>query len=611
LSVDPVLLEIVEGSLASIEAEVEEAIERTARSPMIRDQHDFRAGIHDRRLRKLTGRSYSALVHPVVRDFPIETMGRGDIYFHNDVYLSEGGIGHLPDLCVTVPVFFEDEVVAFVQAFGHHDDIGGMVPGSMPSNATSVFQEGFMVPPIKLVDRGVRNEAALRIMTRNSRLPASLAGDIDAECAAVAMGARRMSELFARYGRVAIEDCFDTLISRTAETFRRELLTKIPDGSYAWEDYAEHDGVDEPRLHAQRITLTKTPDKLTLDFTGTGPQARGPINHAGDYADGNFLKKWLAPILRNLADTPERMAELDVNEGVVEVLDMRFPPPGTLLSPVFPAPTNARTFVILRLLGVLAGAIAKAVDGRMPADQETIRYTGIYGTDEAGDWYLNREILGGGSGGRHYADGSDTIHVVPNSKNLPVEFVETRFPVRVEKLALATDSGGPGLYRGGLGYDKEIRALREASFLSVADRSILACWGVKGGRAGAPFRVTIDPGGPKERVLGGLVNDEPIAAGETIRIVTTGGGGWGDPLARPPGAVALDVKQGKVSRRAAEDDYGVVLTGPDEEPEVDSQASAALRARLRKRSGEVPFFDRGPGYARLSRGRLNSEVDFV
>src|SRR6266699_852284 len=136
---DPVLLEIIAGSLASIEREVETAIGRTARSPMIRDAHDFRAGIHDRRLRKLTGRSYSALVHPVVRDYPLSTMRPGDVFFHNDVYLSEGGIGHLPDLCVTVPVFHDGDVVAFVQAFGHHDDIGGGVPGSMPSRATSVF----------------------------------------------------------------------------------------------------------------------------------------------------------------------------------------------------------------------------------------------------------------------------------------------------------------------------------------------------------------------------------------------------------------------------------------------------------------------------------------
>src|SRR5439155_11735419 len=155
-------------------------------------------------------------------------------------------------------------------------------------------------------------------------------------------------------------------------------------GPYVGEHSPGHGGRAPPRLHTQRITLTKTPDKLVLDFTGTSPQSRGPINHAANYAGGNFLAKWLAPILRNLADTPERMAELDVNEGVVALMELRFPPPGTLLTPVFPAPTNARTFVILRLLGVFAGVLAKAVDGRMPADQETIRYTGVYGIDAEG-----------------------------------------------------------------------------------------------------------------------------------------------------------------------------------------------------------------------------------
>ena len=151
---DQVLVEIVQGTLGSVEREVETAIGRTSRSPMIRDAHDYRVGIHDAKLRKLTGRSYSALVHPVARDYPLETMQPGDVFFHNDVYASEGGIGHLPDLCVTVPVFASGRVVAFVQAFGHHDDIGGAVPGSMPSTATSVFEEGLMVPPIKLWSAG-------------------------------------------------------------------------------------------------------------------------------------------------------------------------------------------------------------------------------------------------------------------------------------------------------------------------------------------------------------------------------------------------------------------------------------------------------------------------
>ncbi|MFW6205322.1 MAG: hydantoinase B/oxoprolinase family protein, partial [Actinomycetota bacterium] len=605
-----VLVEIVQGYLASVEQEVETAIGRTARSPMIRDAHDYRAGIHDRRLRKLTGRSYSALVHPVVRDYPMDTMRPGDVFFHNDVYLSEGGIGHLPDLCVTVPVFHGGEVVAFVQAFGHHDDIGGTVPGSMPSRATSVYEEGLMVPPVRLWDEGVPNEAALKIMTRNSRMPDSLAADLDAECAACLMGARRLAELFDRYGRETVEACFDAIIDNTTETFRREVLAKIPDGTYVWEDYAEHDGVDPPKLHAQRITLTKTDEKLVLDFTGTSPQAKGPINHAGNYADGVFLKKWLAPILRNLADTPERMAELDVNEGVVPLIEMRFPPPGTLLTPVFPAPTNARTFVILRLLGVLAGVLAKAVGGRMPADQETIRYTGVYGTDAEGRPYLMREVLGGGSGGRPYADGEDTIHVVPDSRNLPTEFSESRFPFVVERLGLAVDSGGPGRQRGGLGYDKHIRMLRDAHFMAIADRSILSCWGVAGGRAGRPFAVTIDPGGPNERDVDALADAEPVRAGEVIRIRTTGGGGWGDPLDRPYDEVLRDLRWGKISVEGARDDYGVVVTGGADDPLLDESASDALRSRLREqRTGEEPFFDRGPGYAQLSGDAAAADVD--
>ncbi|MGH2736850.1 MAG: hydantoinase B/oxoprolinase family protein, partial [Actinomycetota bacterium] len=301
-----------------------------------------------------------------------------------------------------------------------------------------------------------------------------------------------------------------------------------------------------------------------------------------------------------------RMAELDVNEGIVELMEMRFPPPGTLLTPIFPAPTNARTFVILRLLGVFAGALAKAVDGYMPADQETIRYTGITGLDAAGQWYLYREILGGGSGGRYYADGSDTVHVVPDSKNMPAEFIETSFPVRVERLALATDSGGAGQYRGGLGYLKEIRVLQNATFLSIADRSILSCWGLRGGRAGAPFRVTIDPGGPNERILPGLANDIAVAAGELIRIETTGGGGWGDPLERDPNLVGLDVLQGKVSASSATGDYAVVLAAGG----VDSDATKELRERMRAECAEMPFFERGPGYERLSGGRRSAEVDF-
>jgi N-methylhydantoinase B len=247
----------------------------------------------------------------------------------------------------------------------------------------------------------------------------------------------------------------------------------------------------------------------------------------------------------------------------------------------------------------------------MPADQETIRYTGIEGVNQDGEWFFSREILGGGSGGRYYADGSDAIHVVPDSKNLPVEFVEGRFPVRIETLGLATDSGGAGKYRGGLGYQKEIRVFAsDAKFMSIADRSILSCWGLKGGMAGSPFKVTINPGSEDERVMDGLCDREPVDQGSLIRVETTGGGGWGDPLERDISLVRLDVIQGKVSEHAAEELYGVKFVSDQNDFEVDTIQTQIKRDELAKSRGTLKFFDRGPGFELLA-GTPQAEVDLV
>ena len=594
--VDPIVLQIVEGKLNYIEEEIEYAIERTARSPMIREAHDYRVGLFDRHCRKLTGRSYSAMPNAVVRDFPLETMRPGDVFLMNDTYLTEGSIGHLPDLCSTVPVFHAGKVVAFIQAFGHHDDIGGRVPGSMPGTATSVFEEGLAVPPVKLYSAGVRNDAVFTIVRRNTRVPDMLAADIDSEVQACVMGAQRMAELFERFGAPTVEACFQAILDKCSTIFRTELLPKIKDGDYAWEDYVEHDGVSAPRLHKLALKMIKRGDRITLDFSGTDPQSPGPINWPADYAGGAFLIKWIAPILRNLADSPERAAEIHVNEGVCDVFDVIFPPKGTLITPEWPAPTNARSFVLLRCLGLLAGVVAQAVDGRMPADQETIRYTGFFGNDAQGRPFLSREVLGGGSGGRYYADGNDAIHIVPDSRNQPAEFTETRFPLLVEKLALRTDSGGAGKRRGGLGYDKQYRALVDCRTIVTADRVRLGCYGVNGGKAGQPFRVTVDSEGDG-RELSGLVDGEPVLAGQVVRVCTTGGGGWGDPLEREPDRVLRDVMDGKVSHEAARADYGVVLQRAGDAIELDLAATEGLRERLRRERRDRPeMIDRGPGY---------------
>jgi N-methylhydantoinase B len=604
-AVDPIVLQIVEGTLNSIEAEIEYAIERTARSPMIREAHDYRVGLFDRRCRKLTGRSYSAMPNAVVRDFPVDAMRPGDVFLMNDTYLSEGSIGHLPDLCSTVPVFHDGKVVAFIQAFGHHDDIGGRVPGSMPGTAATVFEEGLAIPPIKLYDAGVRNEAVFTIIRRNTRVPDMLAADLDSEVQACLMGARRMAELFERFGAATVEACFQAILDKCRLIFQRELLPKIADGEYAWEDYVEHDGITDPKLHKLAIKMIKKGEHITLDFTGADPQSDGPINWPADYAGGAFLIKWIAPILRNLADTPERAAEIHVNEGVCEVFDIVFPPKGTLLTPEWPAATNARSFVLLRCLGLLAGVVAQAVDGRMPADQETIRYTGFYGTGLDGRPFLSREVLGGGSGGRYYADGNDAIHIVPDSRNQPAEFTETRFPLLVEKLALRPDSGGAGARRGGLGYEKHYRALVDCRTIVTADRVRLGCYGVNGGKAGLPFCVTIDIA-ENPRDLGGLVDGEPVLAGQIVRVLTTGGGGWGDPLTREPELVARDVVDGKVSLAAARDEYGVAVVADDDAGyRVDAAATETLRKTLRTaRTAPLPAIDRGAGHEKMLRGEI-------
>ena len=602
----PIELEVIHGTIRAAELEIEAAVERTARSPMIRDQHDYRVALFDGKGRKLTGRSYSAIVEPVFQYFGEHDIFPGDVFFWNDPYNSCGAIGHVPDLCTTVPIFHGERLIGFSQVFGHHDDVGGMVPGSLPVHATDSWMEGVLIPPIKLYERGQLNKAAFRIITRNSRLSDHLAGDLDAEIGAARLGSRRIVALADRYGVDTLEAAFDQILKNTAEIFRREILPKIKDGEYHFEDYIEADGVDAPRLHALRLKMTKTPEKIILDFNGTDPEAKGPINWALDEAEGRYFRKWLAPCMRSLASSPERAAEIDSNEGVLDVIDVIFPEKGTLITPHQGKPTGMRFFLMLRSLGVFAACLSKATGGKMPGDHETIRIWGLTGGRTQEDFYLFREVLGGGSPGRPWADGSDVVHIVPNSKNLPAEFSETRYPIMVEQLALREDSGGAGLRRGGLGYDKKIKALGECRLISNADRSLLGCYGVNGGKAGMNYSVSvIDPSG-KETVFPGMTDTVIVKPGSSVRIVTTGGGGWGDPLKREVERVVYDVQCGLVSKKQAKALYGVVLNKVGRKFAADVKATKALRQQMAKARGKPPMFDRGPYFEKLKKkGAVN------
>lgn len=592
----PIELEVIHGTIRAAELEIEAAVERTARSPMIRDQHDYRVALFDAKGRKLTGRSYSAIVEPVFEYFEAGDIHPGDVFFWNDPYNSCGGIGHVPDLCTTIPIFHGDRLIGFSQVFGHHDDIGGSVPGSLPVHATDSWMEGVLIPPIKLYDRGKLNEAAFRIITRNSRLEEHLAGDLDAEIGAASLGSRRIVALAERYGADTLEAAFEQILKNTAEIFRREILPKIADGTYHYEDYIEADGVDEPRLHALRVTMTKTPEKILLDFSGTDPEAKGPINWSLDEMEGRYFRKWLAPVLRSLASSPERAAEIDSNEGVLEVIDVTFPEKGTLITPNKGRPTGMRFFLMLRSLGIFAACLSKATGGRMPADHETIRIWGLTGGKPGRDFFLFREVLGGGGPGRPWADGSDVVHIVPNSRNLPAEFSETRYPILVERLGLKTDSGGAGYRRGGFGYDKQIRTLQEVRLISNADRSILDCYGVNGGKSGRSYQISVIEDGV-ETVHPGMSDTVVVPAGASVRVVTTGGGGWGDPLLREPEMVIADLQAGLIGEASARDDYGVHVVPTGRHWSHDADRTAALRAEIAARRGAPPMFDRGPAFA--------------
>jgi len=602
----PIELEVIHGTIRAAELEIEAAVERTARSPMIRDQHDYRVALFDAKGRKLTGRSYSAIVEPVFEYFGEDNIFPGDVFFWNDPYNSCGGIGHVPDLCTTVPIFHEDRLIGFSQVFGHHDDVGGSVPGSLPVHATDSWMEGLLVPPIKMYDRGVLNEAAFNIVTRNSRLSDHLAGDMDAEIGAAKLGSRRIVTLAERYGIDTLEMAFDEILSNTAEIFRREIFPKIEDGTYHYEDYIENDGVDESRLHALRVTMTKTSEKITLDFTGTDPEARGPINWAIDEMDGRYFRKWMAPVLRSLADTPERAAEIDCNEGVLDVIDVIFPEKGTLITPTFGKPTGMRFFLMLRTLGVFAACLTKASKGKMPADHETIRIWGLAGGNSSEDFFLFREVLGGGGPGRPWADGSDVVHIVPNSRNLPAEFSETRYPIFIEKLGLKEDSAGPGYRRGGFGYDKQIKTLTDVRLISNADRSVLSCYGSYGGKAGQNYQVSVINQNGEVKTHPGMCDTVKVEADDSVRIITTGGGGWGDPLKREVEKVVYDLQCGLISETSALNDYGVIVSKQGRKWSADLEKTEQHRAKMRNENGHLAMFDRGEAFTKLkSQGKID------
>jgi N-methylhydantoinase B len=582
IGLDPILVDIVDGGIEAAVMEAEAAVERTARSSIIREQHDYRASLNTLDCLSVSRVSWAATADPIRMKYSLDKIRPGDVFIYNDVYESAGTIGHLPDYCVVTPIFFDKQLIGFAQIFGHVSDVGGRMAGSWPNTSKSIFEEGTMCPPVKMYSEGVLNEDLYDVILRNSRFPEDLRGDVDAFVGANEIIRRRVVELCERFGRGKVEAAFYEIIDRCAQVVKDIGLPFFPEGEFIGEDFIENDGLTLDEPVKMKITLRKYPEKMILDFEGTAGQAKGPINWP---LDGRHYSKWLGAFFK------AQIPGIIINEGVTEAFRCRIPK-RTILSSEFPAPVVSRMTCMLRMISAYTVALAKAFNGEVVADMQNIQLYGLYGEDLEGKLFLMREIFGAGSGARPYADGTDAVDLVPYSKNLPAEFIEQRFPVSVERVGLAIDSGGPGKYRGGLGYVKELRTLVDAHYTTVTERTAFACIGIKGGRWGAPGGSVKNPGTPREEHVFYSRDAVPVVANDLIRLVTPGGGGWGDPLERDIEAVRMDVVRRLVSHSAAASEYGVVMD-PDSF-EVDETATEKRRREIAERRGPTKLIDRGP-----------------
>ncbi|MHB2168584.1 hydantoinase B/oxoprolinase family protein [Alsobacter sp. R-9] len=572
---DPVTLEIVRGAIRAAQAEMEALIERTAISAFIREKKDFYTALFDADGVMAVGSNvpvFADMTSPVFALFPKETMKPGDLYWYNDCYGSRGAVSHSNDQVLIAPVFHEGRRCAFVMGWAHFADIGGIRPGSISPDATDIYQEGIIVPPTKLVDAGVTNEAALAIFHRNSRFPDQSRGDLRALVGSVELGVKRIGEIVGRFGADIVEDALAQLLERTRKLVRSKLAETFPYGTHRFTDAIDGDGHGSGPVKI-RFALTREKaadgeDRFILDATATDDQTVGPVN---------FLMNpgvpGMALGLYYLGGDPGQVC----NAGGPQALDEVRLREGSLLWPRFPASLGMRGLTMMRVLATLNGLV-NAAGGGAPAAHSAYVISimrGTYRTDAGTlDRFLLADGLGVGYGARPTADGIDAVYFVAQ-ENYPVEFLEVGYPVQLRAYGVVKDSGGAGRHRGGCGVVREYEILAEEAVMAIRIDCVKnPPWGIAGGMSGGSGRAVINPGTPEERVLAPLSDGNKLKRGDILRIETGGGGGYGHPHDRPPAEVLEDVEGGFVSREAAERLYGVAIDGH----RVDEARTAALRA---------------------------------
>lgn len=538
-SVDAVTLEVVRGALTGIAEEMNAALVRSSYSPNIKERRDCSCGVFDAQGRMLA-QSESMPVHLGAMPFSViaalEKFPKpdpGDTIVLNDPF--HGG-AHLPDITFVTPIYVGDHLIGFSANRAHHADVGGSTPGSVSGSATEIYQEGLRIFPIRLWRGGTVDDDLMSLILANVRTPKERQGDLRAQLAANQVGLKRLQELVSQYDVDAFEQIIEAILDYS-ERRLREGLKQLPSGTYSYTDYLDDDGLGHHKLPIQ-ATITLDDDEVTVDFTGTAPQVKGPINAVyAVMASATYYS------IRCFADP-----EIPPNEGCYRPIKL-IAPEGTIVNATPPAPVvGGNLETSQRIVDVLLKALSQmAPEKSLAACQGTMNNITLGGIDPRTNTpYTIYETLGGGFGGRAGLDGLDGVHVhMSNTLNTPVEALETAYPLRVERYELRANTGGAGQYRGGLGLRRDLRAVDHQATLSLlTDRREGQPYGLFGGEPGASGENILIRDGQEEKLPAKCV--KTLEPNDVVSVRTPGAGGYGDPSQRSEDQIEKDQREGKV-----------------------------------------------------------------
>ncbi len=542
MTLDPITVEVTRHKLEGIANEMQSTLLRSSFSPIVKEGLDASSGLFTADGQTLAQACaipiHLATLIPVLQKiievFPPATMHPDDTYLLNDPYT--GGT-HLPDIALVQPIIVDGKLVAFSAAMTHHQDMGGMSAGSVPTNATEIYQEGLRLPPLKFRDAGKLNETLVAIIRQNVRIPDTVMGDINAQLAACSIGVRRVTELTAKFGQETLKNLFSELLDRS-ETMTRQALGRIPQGTYRYVDFLDNDGIELDKPIRIEVAVTVGQSGIHIDFTGTSPQVRGPMNcvPSGSLAAACFA-------IRALTDPA-----IPTNAGCFRPISLHLPE-GSLVNPVEPAPVNARTSTIKRITGCIISALAEILPDRVPAPAAgEMALVAFGGRHPAGGNFVTGDLIASGSGASSVSDGVDVIETdATNCMNLPAEAMEMETPIRLHRVALRAGSGGAGEFRGGLGVEREYEVLTDnVTFTHRGERHFSAARGIFGGGDGAHGESTIlRTDGSSETIPSKIVTR--LMKGDRVILRTAGGAGYGNPALRTAAATTADQADGKIA----------------------------------------------------------------